>query len=84
MMRWPLRIARCYPLQLDYSLSSPSAGISHLLAQMFILTPYFPGVLMKSLLIFALLALASLSACGQKGDLILPDDSLTHDKSELG
>ncbi|MBN4082004.1 MAG: lipopeptide [Gammaproteobacteria bacterium] len=39
---------------------------------------------MKSLLIFALLALASLSACGQKGDLILPDDSPTHDKSELG
>jgi len=43
MMRWPLRITRCYPLQLDCSLSSSSAGISHLLAQVFILTPHFSG-----------------------------------------
>lgn len=44
--------------------------------------PHFLDVAtMRSLLIFILLALL-LSACGQKGDLILPDDVSGSDESE--
>jgi len=49
----------------------------------FILIPHFLGAAtMKSLFIFILLVLL-LFACGQKGDLILPDEVPGSDESEV-